>query len=107
MTLEQAIKKYKGKYSPHLHHTLPGHESYVIAELVPVLEAARDEIKALKESAEGTELEAMNRAINFARSYIESDRQEKREWKGWTLDEFDQACEDLDTIRAAKKGTAQ
>lgn len=45
------------------------------------------------------ELEALNRAVNHARQYIESDRQEKREWKGWTLDEFDQAIEDLDAIR--------
>lgn len=56
MTLEQAIAKYKGKYSPHLHHALPGHESYVIAELVPVLEAARDEIKALHEEMAGADL---------------------------------------------------
>ena len=50
-----------------------------------------------------TEWETMNEAITHARSYIEGDRKEGREWKGWTLDEFDAACERLDAIRARRK----
>jgi len=47
------------------------------------------------------EWEELNRAFNHARNYIASDRQEGCEQKGWTLDEFDAACERVDSIRAA------
>jgi soluble cytochrome b562 len=63
-----------------------------------MIDATTEEITVPKE-----EFEAMERAISRARQYIESDRMKKREWKGWTLDEFDQAIEDLDTIRNARK----
>jgi hypothetical protein len=62
----------------------------------------------LRSAPEGTvlvdagELEALNRAVGHARQYIESDKQEKRAWLGWTLDEFDQAIEDLDSLRASQ-----
>lgn len=52
-------------------------------------------------TVDAEEWEELNHAFNHARNYIASDRQEGREWKGWTLDEFDAACERVDSIRAA------
>lgn len=47
------------------------------------------------------ELADLREAIAHAREYIRSDRQMKRERKGWTLDEFDAACERLDTRKVS------
>jgi len=61
-----------------------------------------DRVQLEQDGGVETEWDAMNEAIIHARNYIESDRKEKREWKGWTLDEFDAACERLDKIRAER-----
>ncbi len=47
------------------------------------------------------ELADLREAVAHAKEYIRSDRQMKREWKGWTLDEFDAACERLDTRKVS------
>ena len=54
-------------------------------------------------AVDAEEWEELNSALNHARNYIVSDRQDGREWKGWTLDEFDGACERIDSIRAARQ----
>lgn len=62
----------------------------------------QDRIQLERDGGVETEWDVMNEVIIHARNYIESDRKEKREWKGWTLDEFDAACERLDALRAGR-----